>query len=204
MNLNMEIVILRHGKPDISASEKLKAREMREWIESYDSAGIDRTHVPPVIAIEKAAQCKAVVCSDLKRSVESAETLKAGHVSLSDAVFREFSLPYMEWHSFRLSPMIWAAFFRMLWFAGFSAGGESFRASKRRVKRGADKLKEVAAERGSVLFVGHGLYNYFLSKELRSTGWQGPMNPGKQYWEFGVYTYTIACANDETVCIPCE
>jgi len=184
----MQIVIMRHGKPDICASEKLRACEMREWIESYDSAGIDRMHVPPVIAMEKAAQCNAVVCSDLKRSVESAGILKAGHVYLSDAVFREFGLPCMTWHSFRLPPMIWAAFFRMLWFAGFSAGGESFRDSRLRMKRGADKLKEVAAEHGSVLFVGHGLYNFFLAKELLSTGWQGPVTPGKRYWEFGVYT----------------
>ncbi len=191
MTPNMEIVILRHGKPDISVSDKLRACEMREWIESYDSADIDQTHVPPVIALEKAAQCNVVVCSDLKRSVESAGTLKAGHVYLSDAVFREFSLPYMTWHSFRLPPMIWAAFFRMLWFAGFSAGGESFRASRLRVKRGSDKLNEVAAEHGSVLFVGHGLYNCFLAKELLSTGWQGPTTPGKRYWEFGVYTHAI-------------
>jgi len=169
------------------ASGKLKASEMHEWIESYNLAGIDRNEAPPAVATEKAAQCNAVVCSDLKRSIESAETLKAGHVCISDAIFREFSLPCMRWNSFRLSPIIWTTLFQMLWFAGFSSQRESYRSSRLRVKAGADKLKEVAAEHGSVLFVGHGLYNYFLAKELLSTGWQGPTNPGRRYWEFGVY-----------------
>jgi broad specificity phosphatase PhoE len=184
----MKIIIVRHGKPYMPASGRLKASEMHEWIESYNAAGIDRKAPPPTAVIEKATRCNALVCSDLKRSIESGEILKAGHVCISDAIFREFSLPCVSWSSFRLSPIIWTTLFRLLWFAGFSSQGESYRASKLRVKAGADKLREIAAEHGSVLFVGHGIYNYFLAKKLLSTGWQGPMNPGRRYWEFGVYT----------------
>jgi len=170
------------------ASGRLKASEMHAWIESYNLAGVDQKELPPTGALEHAARCNALVCSDLKRSIESGEILKAGHVCISDAIFREFSLPWVSWNSFRLSPIIWTALFRLMWFTGFSSRVESYRASKLRVKAGADKLREIAAEHGSVLFVGHGLYNYFLAKELLSAGWQGPTNPGRRYWEFGVYT----------------
>ena len=185
----MEIVLLRHGKPDMPAFGKLKAYEMSKWIETYNSAGIDRKQIPPESVTEMASNCKAVVCSDLPRSVESADVLKTGHVHLSDSIFREMSLPYANWNSLRLSPTIWVALFRLLWFLGYSSHCESYYSSKLRAITVAQRLKELAVEHGSVLLVGHGLLNHFLAKDLLSTGWQGPTNPGKHYWEFGVYKY---------------
>lgn len=168
---------------------KLKASEMSQWIERYNSAGIDRKQIPPESTTEVAASCMAIACSDLPRSVESANALKTktGQVILSDAIFREMSLPYANWNSLRLSPSIWLAVFRILWFLGFSQRCESYQAARRRAVIGAHKLKDLAAEHGSVLLAGHGLFNRFVAKELLSTGWQGPPTPGKQYWEFGVY-----------------
>lgn len=172
---------------------RLKACEMSHWIESYNSAGIDPKLVPPPHATEMAASCMAIACSDLPRSIESAKALKikAGHVQLSDTIFREMGLPYANWNSLRLSPAIWVALFRMLWFLGFSPRCESYYSARLRAIAGAQRLKELAAEHGSVLFVGHGLLNRFLAKDLLATGWEGSANPGKRYWEFGVYEYRV-------------
>jgi broad specificity phosphatase PhoE len=186
----MKIVLLRHGKPDMPAFGKLKASEMCQWIESYNLAGIDQELIPPTRTTEMAASCNAIVCSDLPRSVESANALKSKgeHDILSDALFREMDLPCTNWTLLRLSPTIWVVLFRILWFLGFSPRCESYYSARLRAITGAQRLKELAAEHGSVLLVGHGLLNRFLAKELLSTDWEGSASPGKQYWEFGVYT----------------
>lgn len=185
----MKIVILRHGKPDLPVIDKLKACELHKWIESYNSAGINQNQIPPATAIEIAASCNAVVCSDLPRSIQSAGALNIKHIHFSESVFREIGLPYASRNSPRLSPILWVALFRSLWFLGYSSNGESFRSSKLRARAGTEMLKKVALEYGSVLFVGHGLINHFIAKELLSHGWQGPKSPGKRHWEFGVYQY---------------
>lgn len=168
---------------------KLKASEMSQWIERYNSAGIDQSQIPPIPAAEMAASCNAIVCSNLPRSIESAEVLKTktGHIIHSDAIFREMDLPYATWHLLRLPPAIWLALFRILWFFGFSPRCESYKAARNRAISGAQRLKDLATEHESVLLVGHGLINRFIAKELLSTGWHGPANPGKQYWGFSVY-----------------
>jgi broad specificity phosphatase PhoE len=187
----MKIVLLRHGKPDMPVFGKLNASEMCQWIQSYNSVSIDQKLPPSANVSEMAANCKAVVCSDLPRSIESADILKAkaGHVIISDVIFREMDLPYANWNLLRLPPAIWIAMFRTLWFLGFSSQYESYYAARRRAIIGAQRLKKLAAEHESVLLVGHGLLNRFVAKELLSTGWEGPATPGKQYWEFGVYEF---------------
>jgi len=56
-----------------------------------------------------------------------------------------------------------------------------------RASEAVEKLSEIAQEYESVLFVGHGVYNRILAKELSRHGWSGPKNPGSNHWEFGVY-----------------
>jgi len=71
----MQIILLRHGKPDVPEHGKLSAAEIHQWVESYNSAGIAAQHKPSKQAIEVANRCSTVVCSDLPRSVESAHAL---------------------------------------------------------------------------------------------------------------------------------
>lgn len=185
----MLIVLLRHGKPDFPEHGKLRVGEIHRWVESYNSAGLVAQHKPSKQAIEVANSCNAVVCSNLPRSVESAYALGVNEIDFIEPIFREMELPHGSFPSPKLSPNFWAALFRFLWFFGYSSNGESLREAKSRASMGANRLKEIAENNGSVLFVGHGFVNRFIAKELLSTGWHGPMNPGKQFWEFGVYEY---------------
>ena len=185
----MKIVLLRHGKPDIPRFGKLRASELHRWIDAYNSAGIMKVHQPSREAIEISHKCNAVVCSDLPRSVESAVALRIRQINHIDPLFREMGLPYPHWPSPKLPPNIWAALFRFLWFFGYSSHAESIRAAKRRAASGVDKLKELAYQNDSVLLVGHGFVNRYISKSLLSSSWHGPASPGKKYWEFGVYEY---------------
>ncbi len=183
----MKIVLLRHGEPDFDFAEKVKAREIHKLVESYNACGI-KDH-PPVGVAEKVQQCKIVVCSNLPRSIQSAEALGVDKVHVSDSLFREAGLPYARWGLISISPRIWAVLFRALWFIGFSANGESFISTKQRAGACAQRLAEIAKEHESVLFIGHGFINRFIAKELLSKGWEGPTNPGKYFWEYGVYRY---------------
>ncbi len=185
----MRIVLLRHGKPDVPEHGKLRAHEIPRWIESYNSSGIALDHEPPQEAIKIAKSCNTVVCSDLPRSTDSAQALGVKRIDIVEPVFREMGLPYTTLPSPKLSPNIWAAIFRVLWLFGYSSNGESISEAKDRAGKGAHWLSEMAMDSGSVLLVGHGFVNRFIAKELKSNGWQGPRNPGKQFWEFGVYEY---------------
>ncbi|MDH3975574.1 MAG: histidine phosphatase family protein [Deltaproteobacteria bacterium] len=185
----MKIVLLRHGKPYIKKTEKLKAAELHRWIDSYNSSGIHKKYPPGKAAIHIANECRAVVCSDFRRSIESAEILGKTGLKHIDPLFREMGLPYGTWKSPKASPVVWAAIFRALWFFGYASNSENFSSAKKRASQAADKLEDIAKAQGSVLFVGHGFMNRYIAKDLLSNGWQGPHSPGKKYWEFGLYEY---------------
>ena len=185
----MKIVLLRHGKPEIETSGKLKASELHHWIKNYNSAGIHKNSQPSSKALELSKECKAVVCSDLRRSIESAKLLHIDKINHTDSLFREMGLPYGNWNTPKASPLFWATVFRLLWFCGYSSNGEAFSLAKSRALKGADKLEAIARDKGSVLHVGHGFMNKYISKALISKGWVGPKSPGRNYWEFGIYKY---------------
>lgn len=185
--LNMRIVLLRHGKPDLPPFGKLTASEMHGWIASYDAAGIVPGAAPMARAAEIAATCNAIVASDLPRAVSSAKALSVSRLVTIDPVFRESGLPHAEWKGLRLPPKVWRALFRMLWFGGYASHAESIASSRLRAKDAADKLRKLAAEHESVLLVGHGMMNGFIARELLSSGWCGPRNPGSNHWQFGIF-----------------
>ena len=185
----MRVILVRHGKPALPKIDRVKAHEIRWMIELYDSAGIEEDHEPPKELVAIARACSAIVCSDLPRSVKSAEALGVSHIYASDSMFREFELPYAQWPLLKLSPYTWAAIFRVLWILGFSANSESFQAAKRRAANCASRLHQVAEECGDVLFVGHGFLNRFVAKELRASGWSGPVSPGRRFWDYAEYSY---------------
>ena len=185
----MEITILRHGRPTIPPLNKISASEFLEWVQAYNASGLCPSSKPTMEAMCRANACDAVVCSELRRSIESAKELNANNVVLSDSIFNEAGLPVANWRTLKLSPKIWAVTFRVLWLLGYSRNSESFKEAKTRASEAVRRLTEVAHEHERVLFVGHGVYNRMLANELRRSGWSGPKNPGSRHWSFGVYEY---------------
>ncbi len=189
----MKIVLLRHGKPNISEHGRIRANEVHQWIELYNSVGLCAEHMPSAKSIEIANDCNTVICSDLTRSIESAQALGVKEINLTEPLFREMGLPYSSFPPLlKLPPNLWVALFRAVWFFGYSSNSESFKEAKLRATEGANKLKTIAEKNDSVLLVGHGFINQFIAKNLLSSGWKGSNNPGRKYWEFGVYEYSTA------------
>jgi len=183
----MEITLLRHGEPDIPSLNKLSASAFYEWIRDYNDSGLSMTSEPTHEALTCASDCNAIVCSNLRRSIESANALNAEKVVLSDLIFNEAGLPSANWRRLKLSPKLWAVFFRVLWLFGYSRNSESFKEAKTRAVEAVKILEDLANEYEKVVFVGHGVYNRILANELRRNGWAGSKNPGSKHWSFGVY-----------------
>lgn len=183
----MEIILLRHGKPDFSTLQKVAIRDLPEMISGYNRSGVSQP--APDSSINMAQSCGHIVCSDLLRSIQSAHRLGLKDIDLSSPLFREVDLPVTIWPSPKMSPFFWFAFFRLIWFMGHTAKGESISLARSRAFTGMQELSQLAHKYGRVLFVGHGLLNQFIAKELLSYGWQGPKIPARKHWGYSRYKY---------------
>lgn len=183
----MQIVLMRHGKPKIENQLRLNAMEFSAWVEKYNAAGVDKKCQPTQAAIEKANDCAFTVCSNLPRSLESAEILGVRRSGISDSMFREMEMPSTAWRFPALSLAAWSVIFRLAWAFGYSTNVESFKKAKDRARRCAEHLSGLASVHGSVLFVGHGSLNWFIAKHLKSMGWSCAERSPRKYWEFSVF-----------------
>ena len=183
----MEIILLRHGKPKIQSLKKISASDFAQWVHAYNLSGLCTSSNPTSDAVSMANKSDAVVCSNLLRSSDSAKALGISKITLQSSQFNEAGIPVANWASPKMSPKLWAVVFRILWLFGYSSNSESFKETKSRASKAAAMLIDLANEHGRVLFVGHGVYNRILAKELKSLGWAGPKNPGSKYWSFGMY-----------------
>lgn len=182
----MEIILLRHGKPDIDKHKKISASDFSTWMKFYDKAGVSPLSSPGKDTIEVAENC-FVVCSDLPRSLDSAGKLDCSRIDISHSMFREFELPHLEWRFPRLEAVTWSVILRFAWLSGYSNKVESFAEGRSRAHRCAERLIECAESEGRVLFVGHGALIWYLSKILEEKGWRGTRSFHKKYWAYNIY-----------------
>lgn len=180
----MEIILLRHGKPKVELKGFLNAGEIKQLTFEYAQSGIQDT---PTEQLKNNFNHHYVVCSDLARSVESAEKLNLKNIHLSDALFRETDIPHFDKSFFKLPVMFWLILLRVMWLFGFSKNGESFSQAKNRSKLAAEKLIVLAKKNEKVIVIGHGLINRLIGKELDKKGWCASERVGKRYWEFYLY-----------------
>lgn len=186
----MQITLLRHGMPNIDKNSRITATEFGAWVSEYNTASLDVIACePPPVTIEHAHKCRFVVCSNLTRSLESAKALGLPDINASEALFRELETPHANWCFPRLSPGAWAVIFRIMWAAGYSANVETFEEARGRARHCAERLAELATEHGKILFVGHGLLNWLISRYLKKMGWAGSRTPPRKYWDFAIYNY---------------
>lgn len=180
----MEIILLRHGKPDTELNGVVGGKEFKQLATAYAKSGIK--DFPPE-SIKQDFLSHHVVCSNLDRSIQSAKRLGLKQINLSHRLFRESDIPHFDYSFIKLPVTVWLVILRIMWLFGFSKNGESFSAAKRRAKKAAKELIELAEQNEKVILVGHGLMNRLIAKQLRCNKWLGPTSPGKKYWEYGTY-----------------
>lgn len=180
----MEIILLRHGKPEVELNGYIKASEFKELVVSYTQSGI-QDHPPK--NIKQNFKSHYVVCSNLERSIQSAHRLDLKQIDFTSDVFSESDIPHFNNSYIKLPVIAWLILLRVMWLTGFKKNGESFKQAKIRAKDAANKLIELAQENEKVILVGHGLFNRLIAQQLCLNNWAGPKSPGKKYWEFGLY-----------------
>lgn len=182
----MQIALVRHGKPKVESS-RVTAEHLDSWIGAYDRAGIDPALPPPPRVREIAAAAAYALSSDLPRSVESLRALAPQRPAPGERIFREAGLPRLPSTPVRLDPQLWALLARIGWFLGWSRATESAASARRRARAASQQLSALAADHGSVMLVGHGIFNGLIAWELRAKGWRGPIWPTGGYWSAAVY-----------------
>lgn len=170
----------------------MHAHDLHGWVEAYDRAGIDPALPPPLRVRRLAASAEYLVSSDLPRAVESLHALAPERAGPAERLFREAGLPSLPASVVRLDPRLWALFARVGWLFGWSRETESAARARRRARVASRRLSALAAAHGSVLLVGHGLFNALIAWELRADGWRGPLWPTGSYWSAAVYRKATA------------
>lgn len=182
--MDREIILMRHGQPDLVELDKVSALDMKRWIEQYDLTEIINQPAPEA-SVELAATAKVIVSSTAPRALTSVRALGL-QPSLVDDIFCEAQLPYGRWTLRRLSPFTWAFILRVLWLCGFSGEVESARKARMRANTAAQRLQSLAME-GPVLLLGHGFMNRMIAKHLESAGWTRHKSNGNRYWSATAY-----------------
>jgi len=181
------IVIVRHGRPTVDLPARIRPAEMPELVRRYDAAGIDRSFVPPLAVQRLARAAGRIVASDLPRAVESARMLAPRRRVETQRMFREAGLPTPWFGPARVDPAVWGTVLRIAWFMGWAPNGESVLRARARATAAARTLTDLSERAGSVLLVGHGVFNGLIAWELCKAGWAGPRVLRGSYWSFGVY-----------------
>jgi len=183
------IILVRHGRSSLRAPKRLTSDGLRSTAVRYNEAGIRATPRPSALLRRRARAAGVIVCSDVRRAVESARVLDGTRRVLIDPLFREAGLPVRSRLPLRLSFDSWVWIAVIAWFSGWARGTESLTAARRRARTAARRLIGLSTQHRSVMLVGHGVFNALVAAELQGRGWQGPRwKLTAAHWEFAAYT----------------
>ena len=181
------IFLVRHGKVDIDQSKLIAGRTLSSFVGHYDKAGIVTSMLLPRRVLEIGRTANLIVCSDRRRALESASLMAPDADILSGAEYREAGLPTAIRTGIRLRADLWMAVARAAWFFGWAPECETVHNVKARAMQAAVNLLHLASERGSVVFVGHGLLNRYIASCLRREGLVGPRLISTRPWGLAEY-----------------
>ena len=182
------IVLVRHGKPTVTAQEWINGHEVPRFVSRYQAARISRNSLPSRELRLLVQSAKAVFTSDLPRSIHSAQILEPSIPVVSNSIFREIEFMFHFPTNLYLPAIIWIILARLLWGLGYSPDSYSQLDAKNQAKQATDFLEQRFSEIGSTVLVGHGLTNLFIARELRKRGWHGPRTPNMAHWSYAVYS----------------
>ena len=165
----MEITLIRHGKPTSANNPVLSASEYTQWIRHYNASNVSEKSRPKDKL--RLNNSSFVISSNLTRAIHSAEIYTGEAPDKTFELFREMEIPRYKL-PFRLKAWTWVYLCRAFWMLGLKGSFESYKEAKSRAEIGADKLIELAQEKGSVVLFGHGYMNLHIKKALIKKGWK--------------------------------
>jgi broad specificity phosphatase PhoE len=183
----LQIMLIRHGNPEISRNGWFSYKDARNYIKAYDTVGIRPIVKPPVI-LASDEEIK-IFSSSLFRAYDTALKIFGEEATINvDSTFIEFQREITP------LPLIlpikgWTGISRFFWMIGLhSSDIPSLRSEKSRAAMDAELLGEAAMQHGKVILVAHGFLNKYIIRNLKKNGWDHSYNGGNDYLAVQVLT----------------
>lgn len=183
--IDMEIILIRHGKPCAATHKKMSATDFQLWIDTYNRSLVAPDSCPPPDLVKTLAH-HFIISSDLPRALHSAELCTGKKPDLVLDKLKEMDVPCYPM-PLKLSSYYWIILNGLLWLLGLSGKVDSFQHGKLRAKFAAQTLLKIAKQQGKVVVFGHKITNLLIAMELLKQGWKGKKN-GRRYWSSMVMT----------------
>jgi len=192
----IEIVLARHGRSCVEVNGWVSGRELGDLMRRYDESGITRALEPPPALRQLGTRAACVVTSDLQRSVESAEWLIGDREISIHPELREACLPQSLGFRARIPAALAIVLGRTAWWLNLCDAEETISETRRRAGRAVDLLTNLAERHGTLLAVGHGIFNRFMARHLRERGWRGPRVMPSSHWSSARYVPAAAAPRE--------
>ncbi len=198
----LRIILIRHGQPAIALAPRTSRHGFRDYIDSYEAAGLDPASLPPEELRDLLKELKAVFTSDRPRSRESAAALVPHAELVIDPLFAEAPLASPPIPLLSMTVQGWAVMARLMWHMGHSPGIENYTAARRRAVQAADILIARAQKllheqerqenaTGQAALVAHGYFNLMIGRELSRRGFSRHGSHRVRYWNAVIYERTV-------------
>jgi broad specificity phosphatase PhoE len=184
------IILVRHGRSAHAESRWIDADGLRQWMASYDAAGLAPREAPPAALVTLARDAGLVVASDLPRARASAELLVPAGGVVTTPLLREAGLehpgdPIPSLRGMRLPLSGWAVVLGLRWaraaLRGVPPPGID-QATLDRAEEAAAWLEERSAERRTVMAVTHSNFRGLLGVALARRGWHSAQRRPIALW----------------------
>ena len=179
---NQRILLIRHGRPDLPVSPRTCHAGFRDYIDAYESAGLDPRDAPPGELQDLVSELAIVFSSGRRRADESARMLAPDAQLIVDPLFVEAPLASPPIPLLRMRVTKWAVVSRVLWHTGFHPNIENYRKARHRAVQAADLLIEQCSKEGAVALVAHGYFNFLIGRELRGRGFRNLGTHRARFW----------------------
>ncbi len=176
-----QIILIRHGEPDLNKKGWRNRNEAIIFMQQYDSAIVLPFAKRP-INVDR-IPIDTILHSSLPRARNTAQQAFGEiKVLIQDSNYREFERKALKWPNMKMPTKFWTTGSRILWLMGLNDKNiESFRQARKRAKFNAEILTIKASQEGMVILVAHGLHNKYVKKYLKKLGWKLVHNSGNDY-----------------------
>jgi len=183
------IILVRHGRPALPLRPRTGHGGFRDYIDTYEQAGLDPESLPPRELSDLVKDLDHVFTSDRPRAHQSAKAL-APHAALKvDPLFAEAPLASPRIPLLKMRVPKWAVVARILWHAGYHPEIENYRKAKHRAGEAADILMDKVREGGAAVLVAHGYFNAMIGRLLRQRGFTRTGAHRVRYWNAVIYEW---------------
>lgn len=181
MAANIEqVVLIRHGEPDLNKKGWRNRTEARQYMHDYDSVGVIEFAIPPICT--GSLTLDTIYHSSIPRASATAFLAFGAFPLASSDRYREFERKTMRFFNIKMPLKFWTTGSRLLWFMGMNKKNcETFRQAKRRAETNATFLARNTTKQEYTILVAHGLHNKYVKKYLRKMGWKKVVDTGNDY-----------------------